>query len=638
MRLKFLNSRKNTRISFCLLLAVGIALIVNNFFKNIQNNEYSHSAVYLDYNSSGNNELKLIINTTGCTINGFSEYHPEALKLWRKEETIHCSNDKHLNNISFLQDGVLSLTNDGAKLIKSIYGKCHFRSIKRQAEFDNDVDYGKWFEFAYKTRVFDEFIQVRCQITVFLIFPKIVYENFHAQIVRKESRSKVISRKFKYNVLLVGIDSTSFNSLKRNLPKTLKYLQNEANAISMEGFVKVAGYTLGNLGVMWRGEFTKSWFDEKLDLSTLRWAWDDFKENHYRTIFAEDCVRLSMYRHIKGFRKQPMEYWMLPFSTAAESKSKELCYGKKSTVSAVLDWTLQFFETYKDEPKLAQTHHTENVHNSFSGLSSYEDEYLNFFKSIYKNFGHNTFIFFYGDHGLRYGPFRATYVGRKEEHLPFFVLVPPKQFIQTYPNYFTNMKTNSKRLTTFFDIYKTLYNILYLDDTEKFDSFDQHKNGTSLFHEISQERNCDTAPLPVRDCLCKIKTHLNPSDNLVQRAAEFIVSELNVLIERLDESHQCDKLKLSVVFGASKSSRPVKLKGSTSIDDKKDSSYIELDINLGILPVRKKSKQGILEATVGFSEDTEVFTLLEQVNRIDAYKDLSSCINKRVLKNICYCL
>lgn len=66
------------------------------------------------------------------------------------------------------------------------------------------------------------------------------------------------------------------------------------------------------------------------------------------------------------------------------------------------------------------------------------------------------------DHGYRFGSFRETFLGFYEESLPFFFFRLPPSMKNSYPDWYTNLKRNSKQLTSPLDLHSTLTQVLHL--------------------------------------------------------------------------------------------------------------------------------------------------------------------------------
>lgn len=141
-----------------------------------------------------------------------------------------------------------------------------------------------------------------------------------------------------------------------------------------------------------------------------------------------------------------------------------------------------------------------------------------------------------------------------------------------------NLRRNSRRLTTHFDVFETLKDLSNVDkgiiSNEKIQkrSADLKEReatlprGISLFLEIPGERTCDLAGIERFDkttfylqeylinvflsshwCTCYEKIELSNSDHRVQKAARFVVKTLNDLIK----SHKvCHFLYLNSIISA----------------------------------------------------------------------------------------
>lgn len=63
----------------------------------------------------------------------------------------------------------------------------------------------------------------------------------------------------------------------------------------------------------------------------------------------------------------------------------------------------------------------------------------------------------------RFKDVRNTQQGKLEERLPFFSFVLPTWFKHKYPKAYDNFQENAHSLTTPFDIYETLKNVLHFE-------------------------------------------------------------------------------------------------------------------------------------------------------------------------------
>ncbi|CAD5120026.1 unnamed protein product [Dimorphilus gyrociliatus] len=290
---------------------------------------------------------------------------------------------------------------------------------------------------------------------------------------------------------------------------------------------------------------------------------------------------------------------------------------------------LQFQKVYQDQPWWGHLHQTVSSHGDITGITAVEDDYLSLFKEIKKRkLDENTFIFFHSDHGSRYGPYRQRYAGRYEEHLPFMIIVPPKDFRQKFPSHFENMKSNFNKLTTFFDIHKTLNHILNLYNDKDFNIKFKHKRGVSLFSPITGTRTCESTPLKPEDCLCKIPKNVSANDPIVKTAALVALTYMNNLIKSHKKSDLCSKLTLGAITDASVLIEAIK---SSTAEKPKDLNQRYL-ITFKVLP-----SNGTFEAMLDYSKSTKKYILSEGIERINKYGSQSDCVVERKLRGICFC-
>lgn len=146
-----------------------------------------------------------------------------------------------------------------------------------------------------------------------------------------------------------------------------------------------------------------------------------------------------------------------------------------------------------------------------------------------------------GDHGQRRGKIRETPVGALEDYNPTLHIILPKT--QRRNKTLTRqMKRNAAQLITHFDIYATLVDIAKPENP-------RHKNltlkGSSLFGPLLQPRNCDTLQIPFDYCMCQNKATLLKSSTVTKPLAEYVVSEINKILENDPQTQKCVKLSLN---------------------------------------------------------------------------------------------
>ena len=218
-------------------------------------------------------------------------------------------------------------------------------------------------------------------------------------------------------------------------------------------------------------------------------------------------------------------------------------------------------------------------------------------------------------------------------------LVFPNWFLEKYPKYAKNLRTNINRLSTPFDIYETLYDILYFKDSLQ--NRPVYKNrGVSLFREIPSHRTCDNAGILPHWCTCAQYKILSTKEIIVQNIGLYVVSEINKqLLEVIDV---CEELHLDDIQHAAVMLQSDKvLRFQDSLNDvinrtvfygERAKAYIDYQVT-----IRTRPGGGVFEATVQYNEVIGSYKMMTDVSRINMYGHQSDCITSHSLKKYCYC-
>lgn len=172
------------------------------------------------------------------------------------------------------------------------------------------------------------------------------------------------------------------------------------------------------------------------------------------------------------------------------------CYLKKDLIDYVLDYTKQFFQTYKESRKF-YTLRIIDAHEMTGELTSevIDPKIEEFLKYLEQN-GHleNTIVHLYSDHGDHVNPIAfKTESGLNERFNPFYVMMVPS-YIEA--KHGANLKANTQRLTNAFDIFET--NLEYLGFERQFEY------GESLMkYQLPINRSCSDIHLYEVDKECK---------------------------------------------------------------------------------------------------------------------------------------
>ncbi|CAG2196516.1 unnamed protein product [Mytilus edulis] len=511
-------------------------------------------------------------------------------------------------------------------------------------------------EFVDRIDISNEFIRVKCYTGGGLD----VYTNFFSFVHLKadvEDRCEKNAIKFantrqeQLNVLMMGIDSIARNNMLRYMKETWKYLVNAQNAIDLLRYNKVADNTFPNIVSMTAGKFLNELpWNESLKTATMNnfnFIWNNYSSKGYRTFYAEDHPDIAIFdcTQKNGFKTPPVDYFNRPFSVDMERNKKvwnsnHYCVHGRTETDIVLDYLKKYATMFQSKQHFSFTFFSRLTHDYLEETYKTDKIYLKFFKDLFeRDILNNTVVFFFSDHGMRFGRFRETFVGKLEERLPFMLIVFPSWFITKYPEVHRNLRINARRLTTPFDIFATLEHILDFNGIEKKQVTKQRS--MSLLHEIPENRTCDEAGILPHWCTCSKLTTLDIQNKTIIQIGHAFVSKIN---QNLRQSFDvCEQLYLKsikyalLVIPSDKvllygKTREQVIKKTYKYGDRIESLIIDYQIT-----VQTKPGDAILEGTLRFDEKRKTYDLVGDVSRINKYGEQSHCIDQNHLKKLCYC-
>jgi hypothetical protein len=280
-----------------------------------------------------------------------------------------------------------------------------------------------------------------------------------------------------------------------------------------------------------------------------------------------------------------------------------------------------------------------------------DDELLTFLKLMFKRgYFDNTIFILMTDHGARFSSLRKTYQGKLEERLPFISIRMPKKFQETYPHLMQNLRLNSHRLTTPFDLHETFEHLFEFHSSDPYQS--KTNRSYSLFQLIPENRTCLQADIEQHWCACLHWTDMFINETIIQKFGRQAVEFLNEFIS--DSKNECAKLKLHSIHKANQleaNERLLKFIGSQDKDGRipdfrnqtwKNSSknfvvnqMIYYQIQFETIP-----GHGQFELTAKYNPFNETFLIRKQrLSRMNKYGQTSACIayKRPEFREICYC-
>jgi hypothetical protein len=255
-------------------------------------------------------------------------------------------------------------------------------------------------------------------------------------------------------------------------------------------------------------------------------------------MFGEDEPSIGVFNlRLNGFRDPPTDHYMRPFwqslwDTDLRKNSPRYCTGNTPNHMYLINYLKDFFVKYDNVSKFAFMFGSELTHWDNNPGEYMDDDFVGLFEFLKHN-GHleNTVLIIFGDHGARYSKVRYTVQGKMEERLPLMSLTFPKWFRQKYPHLYMNLKNNSDKLTTPFDVHETLLDIL--DLKRSFHKTKRKQRGISLLRPVPPERTCSDAHIEIHWCTCLKQLELDAQDKYVQNSIKALIKFLNKETKRM---------------------------------------------------------------------------------------------------------
>ena len=636
-------------VSFVSSLACLCALHLIYFYS------YDHRILPLPVTSTQSRGF--LVETKVCMIPDLDPFDESVIDFVHRKEKITCSGK---TSITYVDGTILRINRTFIKHeLSGEFSHCRYQAILRN-KFDSDftVTYSEMSEkFESDVEIKDEFIRIYC----YSYSGGVMSTNFHAFILPKidvdtrcHSRIRQHALHFRpaeiINVLMIGVDSVSRLNFIRQMPRTRQFLLEELNAVEMLGYNKVADNTFVNIVPMLAGKFVEElpWNEtmKKMPFDNFTFIWKNFTKAGYRTMYAEDSPKIAIFNYEKeGFHQAPTDYYNRPLSLAMEShrsvwNNDHHCVGSKLETNIVLKYVTDFVRRSSNRPHFGFAFITRLTHENFNDAGAADEPHLHFFKQLKSDrLINNTIVFYFSDHGNRFGEMRNTYVGKAEERLPLLFVVFPVWFSKRYPKLFSNIRINSHRLTTPFDIFETLKDILYFRGIDR--SVVKNQRGISLFSEIPELRSCSQAHILPHWCMCMRRKVIPLSEKIIRKTAFELVNKINYILSK--HLNSCAKLILkSIQFAEQLIANNDLLRFKDSVHDvlNRTVHFGERSSTMILYQVTVETEPGnaVFEGTLQYDEHLEKFDLAGDISRINTFGSQSNCVDDFWLKKFCYCL
>ncbi|KAH8298302.1 hypothetical protein KR018_000934, partial [Drosophila ironensis] len=429
----------------------------------------------------------------------------------------------------------------------------------------------------------------------------------------------------KLSVMVIGIDSTSQMSFLRNF-RLLKLHLKRLPHTHLWGYTRIGVDRYDNIKAFLTGDEIN-----KHDQQNSQFLWSLFEAAGYRTVYGEDSADSFLSRldgQLMEFNLQPAIVEMDNHTRYSIDLNEKIhCTGGRKFSEVLHDFIYKMVSYLKDSPAFSFFWESTGVEEYLEYSQFLDVTYVKLFRQLKQhNILNNTLVLLMSAHGLRKDTYRMSYQGLQEESQPLLMAIYPEWLTTQYPQAIANLKENSKKLVTPFDLHATVQDVLHLEELENLQVLKRTvrlmdaetekvlPQAISLFLPIPDTRTCKQAGIPSLFCLCYDLTELPTDDSLVVQCSRFLIQSINKILRPYP---QCQQLQLYTVLVAQ------------YIDFGGDSFVYEL-----ILRVKASPGDGVFESSVRLSNQTY---LTSPINRVNRYIGKSHCVSDPYIKTLCHC-
>lgn len=598
-----------------------------------------------------------------CIIPDLDPYDKSIMQYLWDPDPIVCDSNPDLFYFDEMQFLHLNTTAKDLLKIKDI--ECSYKSVVRNSD-DRHVSLSEEKPFQPPVYIGSEMFTVTCQDAD---DGHRIYERLLAHIDQRRvhhERSIKNGSPSRYNVHIFGIDSVSRLSAERKLPITLSYLRKHLDAYVFKGYMKVGDNTEPNIiaALTGRKAFSSELNNIKGRLENYPFIWKNFSAAGYATMMAEEAPDMTMFKTLSGFEKEPVDHYFKPFwmsmwnvnpvqyvldpfimqfedKKMGIQKTSSMCYGNTPKHMLQIQYFKQFIQAYREHSRFAFSWLVELCHTYQNFCANGDKDFAQFFKWMHDDgYLENTILIFMSDHGSRIDVLRNTYVGRIEERMPVFALYVPPNLKKRFPHLHQILSENTKRLTTHYDLYETLKDVLNSNFQFRNNNYSNNNvpRGISLFSAIPEDRSCAQAGIPEHYCACYGSSPANITSVAVQNIADYMVQHLNKVLEPVAD--KCETLSLGKIKHANHVTLGLKhvpeedpfslfgLFGQDNGPEREQKRYLVL--------VEVEPSKGLFEATVAHRGKSDML-LLGDISRTNRYGKQSACVEDRLHRQYCFC-
>lgn len=606
-----------------------------------------------------NTSALFLVDTVGCRMLAHPVFSADIRQHhWYREPPIECEPSALLTH-SNADTGAVWIEND-ADLLLTVYNVTDPHRIACECvPFDGREDGTNAFRINETVRLtYDQpivlnasvlFARVRCTLDNGLGGPQTIDE-YHF-FVRPTLLPPSPPPPPPVNVLILGLDTMSRLNFHRQMPLTVDLLLRRLHAVELLGYNKVADNTYPNLVAALTGrsadELSKLCRPPGEQFASCRsqFIWDAWRSRNYTTAFAESGAWLELFHQLDGgFGGQPTAFSLRPLLVELERTGEVdgnmfVCLGGRRTVDIHLAYMRQFVGAMvrANRPFFGLFWSSSYTHDEFNRAQLADAVVASTLDYLRRSGAlSNTVVLVMSDHGMRWGAFQSTAQGHAEERQPMLFVAPPTagRFASDYSRAWANLQTNRRRLTTHYDLYETLVDLMQPERqlgeaalrnrTAELRPRSGLPRGISLFVPVPGERTCDLAGIEEHWCTCHQRRTLPLHDERVKEAAVVVLRHLRAM---LADAVGCAALRLDALLGAE----------ASAWTDVEGRAVAEVLVRLRTGPGGGEFEATVLWRTESGAGGTMRPELAGPVSRTNAYGAQSWCVSDALLRLYCYC-
>ena len=329
----------------------------------------------------------------------------------------------------------------------------------------------------------------------------------------------------------------------------------------------------------------------------------------------------------------PTDYYLRPYMLASEKllKSKQrfgakYCTGPELTVDRIFDYAVDFSKAFINVPSFGFFWTNGISHENMNGPSAIDGHFEAKLQDM-ENAGvfNDSLVIVLSDHGMRYGDIRTTFIGWYEERLPFIYIWIPEWFREQDPEAYKSLRINQNRLTSPYDLYETLRDILIRAGGQAIPSSGCPTCST-LLRPVPRTRGCNDAGIAPHWCTCAAFDPGSTTDNIVKEGAYQFIEHMENIVKKYKNkkgARLCAKPRLKKIH---------RVEQVLDLDRNPDGTVMELFYFLEVSP-----GDGKFETTIRYLGPGNYSIEDDQVSRINTYSHSAKCLDQGY-KQYCHCI